>query len=236
MSNKSIKLAIQCLLKPQEFPANPYCFDLLLNAWEDWLHLQCRMTNWRLKKPYVSSHYRDRREENLRPRKRQKRDASFCERSRVTDNSDFYSKSNRVGLQKRKYRGNIIIVHCKIPRWFELQGVLQCKEWRGDVWFDSSVWTQGYGGSEAAVTKRLVHRMGRDVAPSSSVDQCASGSGFVSGWGGSAGTAGSGSSRQGNGDFMWVFHQAVVMCKLNTIGHILDMAFTDATTCMLHHN
>ncbi|KAF8464780.1 hypothetical protein JB92DRAFT_2051687 [Gautieria morchelliformis] len=98
MSTESIKLAIQRLLTPEEFPSNPHCVDLSINSWQDWLCLQCRTTNWRLKKRYVSTpgakrkckyvwrntyecdhagHYRDRRDENLSPGKRRKRDSSF---------------------------------------------------------------------------------------------------------------------------------------------------------------
>ncbi|KAF8500701.1 hypothetical protein JB92DRAFT_3099119 [Gautieria morchelliformis] len=41
--------------------------------------------------------------------------------------------------------------------------VLRHEERRGDMWIDSSVWTRGYGGPEAAVAEMLVYRMGRDV-------------------------------------------------------------------------
>ncbi|KAF8461759.1 hypothetical protein JB92DRAFT_2839078 [Gautieria morchelliformis] len=50
-----------------------------------------------------------------------------------------------------------------VPSDFKnLQDVLRCEEWGGDVWMYSGDWTRGTGIPDAAVAMWLVYRMGRD--------------------------------------------------------------------------
>ena len=53
--NENIKLAIEHLLTPEEYPTNPHCLEIPADGWKEWLRLQSRTTNWWLKKPYISS-------------------------------------------------------------------------------------------------------------------------------------------------------------------------------------